>query len=73
MRYIDQEKSAEMMRKIMDEKSITASYIASKIGVSIATVSKWVNGKSFPEVNNLFLLSRILGVTVDDIVVGKGL
>ena len=62
-----------MIRKIMDEKSITASHIASKIGISVVAVSKWVNGKSFPVVNNLFLLSRILGVTVDDIVVGKGL
>ena len=42
------------MRKIMGEKGITASYIANKIGISVAAVSKWVNGKGFPEVNHLF-------------------
>lgn len=40
MRYIDQKKSAEMMRKIMDEKGITASQIASKTGHSIQ-MGKW--------------------------------
>ena len=71
MKYIDEKLSGERMKKIMDEKGISITEVSKRIGISYEAVSKWIKGKSFPEANNLFLLSRILDVAVDELVVPK--
>lgn len=42
-------------------------YIKSQMKVSANTLSNWSTGKSIPSAEHLFKLSRLLGVTVEDL------
>lgn len=42
--------------------------IAQKLGVSHQAVYKWFNGKSFPSTKNLIKLSKILGVSIEEVI-----
>ena len=42
-------------------------YIKKQMHVSANTLSNWSTGKSIPSVEHLFKLSRLLGVTVEDL------
>ena len=34
-------------------------------------IYKWLNGKSLPNLDNLLVLSKVLGVTIDEILITK--
>lgn len=55
------------------EKGITQEDIAEKLGVSPQAVSKWENDISYPDILILPKLSKILGVTVDDLISEKSM
>ena len=42
--------------------------LAEKVGVSRQAVSKWERGEASPDTDNLILLSRIYGVTLDELI-----
>jgi transcriptional regulator with XRE-family HTH domain len=44
--------------------------LSKKIFVSRQTISNWENGKSYPDIQNLLLLSTIFGVSLDELVKG---
>lgn len=44
--------------------------VAHAIYVSRQTMSSWENGKTYPDVQSLLLLSDLFGVSVDDLVKG---
>lgn len=44
--------------------------LAAKVYVSRQTISSWENGKTYPDVQSLLLLSGIFGVTVDSLIKG---
>lgn len=46
----------------------TQEDIAEKIGVSRQAVAKWENGETVPDINNSLALSKLFGVTLDDLV-----
>lgn len=48
-------------------KGFTQAYIAGKLGVTPAAVSKWENGSSKPRVEVLFKLAQILEVNAKDL------
>lgn len=47
--------------------------LADLIGVSRQAVSKWETGASNPEIENLIELSKIFGVSVDEIIIGEAI
>lgn len=51
---------------------MTQQELADKLGVTNKAVSKWETGEAFPETAQLIPLSDIFGVTVDDLLRGKG-
>ncbi len=53
------------------EKSLTQEGLAQLMNVSAQAVSKWENDQTCPDVQSLPLLSQILGVTVDELLMGK--
>lgn len=55
------------MRK-RDEKGITQKTLATFIGVSKASVSKWETGKSYPDITLLPKLAAYFNVTVDELI-----
>lgn len=46
----------------------TQEDIAEKIGVSRQAVAKWENGETVPDINNCLALSKLYGVTLDDLI-----
>lgn len=61
---------AFIKEKRMDAK-MTQEELASKLNVSNKTISKWERGLGIPNVDMLEPLSRILGVTIAEILSGE--
>ncbi|WP_144559532.1 helix-turn-helix transcriptional regulator [Shouchella miscanthi] len=56
-----------LIGELIDERGLKNVFIAKKMGVSQAQISKWRTGASFPRVDKLFKLAAILNVKVDDL------
>lgn len=57
------------LRKIMDEKDISVMDISNRLDISVSAIYHWFYGISLPTIDNLVIVARLLGVTVDDILV----
>ncbi len=53
------------------EKELKQDELAEKLGISPQAVSKWENDQTCPDISLLPLLSKILGVSVDELLSGK--
>lgn len=59
------------IRKLRKERGITVRELSDYFGFSEPqAIYKWQRGDSLPTVDNLLLLSRILGTTMEDILIG---
>ena len=58
--------SSERISELIKMSGLTDREIAEQMNISVQCVNLWRHGKRFPEYGNLYFLSRILGVTVDD-------
>lgn len=56
--------SKERLRNLRNEKKLSQSEIASKIGINRTAFHNWENGKSIPNQKNLTALAKILDVPV---------
>lgn len=52
-------------------KGLTQEELASRLGVSPQAVSKWENDQTCPDISLLLPLSRLLGVTTDELLSGS--
>ena len=52
------------------ELGISQDELAGRIYVSRQTISSWENGKTYPDVQSLLLLSQVFGTTIDELVRG---
>ena len=59
---------AVQIRKHRTESGLSQKDLADKIYVTRQTVSNWENGKSYPDIQSLLLLSQLFGVTVDQLI-----
>lgn len=50
--------------------SLSQDALAERVYVSRQTISSWENGKTFPDVQSLLLLSNVFDVTVDTLIKG---
>ena len=55
------------IRKFREAAGLTMRELAGKVGVSIATVSRWESGEDFPAAGRLPLLASALGCTIDEL------
>lgn len=53
------------------EKGMTQEELAEHMGISPQAVSKWENDQTCPDISALPKLSKLLGVTVDELLCGK--
>ena len=58
---------AENIVEFRKRKGVTQEEMASFLGVTKASVSKWENGQSMPDILMLPQLATYFGVTVDDL------
>ena len=64
---LDSAKIGEFLRTIRQKNGYTQSGLSSLLNISDKAVSRWESGLSLPDMDNMYALSKIYGVTVDDI------
>ena len=68
---IDKKKTGINLRLMMDERGITVKDVQQYLGLgSVQSVYHWLNGLSMPTVDNLYALSYLFKVPVDDMLCG---
>ena len=58
------------IRKYRNGLALSQDALAEKVYVSRQTISNWENGKSYPDVNSLVLLSEVFGTSIDNLIKG---
>ena len=53
------------------EKNLTQKQLGEELGVTDRAVSKWENGKSFPDISLIEPLCQILDISVSEFMLGK--
>lgn len=59
--------TANRLQQLRKENGYSQEVLAEKLGLSRQSVSKWERGESSPEIDNLIALSKIYGMTVDEL------
>lgn len=66
-------KAGRQITLLRKSRGIKQEELAQRLSVSPQAVSKWENGHTMPEVSMLVELSKILGVTIDEILLPTGI
>lgn len=61
------------LKKIRLAKGYSQRFVAEQLNLTRQTVSKWENGRGYPDFENLVLLSELYGVSIDQLVNRKTL
>lgn len=67
---LDSDKIGKFIALKRKELGLTQQQLADKLRISFQAVSKWENGTTYPNIELLFDLGAILGVSVDEILAG---
>ena len=59
------------IKRLREEKGITQQQLAEELGVSSKAVSKWETAKGLPDISLIESLSRVLGVSVTELISGE--
>lgn len=58
---------ANRLRQMRNKNNLSQEELAAKIGVSRQAVSKWERAEASPDTENLILLSKLYGVSIDEL------
>jgi len=58
------------IREQRNKLSMSQDELGERIYVSRQTISSWENGKTYPDINSLVMLSEVFGMTIDNLVKG---
>lgn len=61
-------KKLNRLKVVMAEKDLSNTWLSNKLGVSQATVSKWMTNFSQPNLETLIKISKILEVDVNELI-----
>ena len=61
----------ERLIRLRQEQGLSQSGLAEALGVSRQAVSRWETGAAMPSAENLFCLSRLYGVPMDELIRGE--
>lgn len=68
---IDKVKTGQNIKELMNKKHITPNDLMEYLQLScVQTVYRWFEGVNLPSIDNLYALSCLLGVSMDNLVVG---
>ena len=63
------ESFAQKLRELREEKGLTQLQLAQKLGFkSYNVISNWEGGKRMPDIENLKLIAKFFGVSIDYLV-----
>ncbi len=63
---------AKNLNRLMAHRNVSRKDIANILGISYYTVTDWVNGKKYPRMDKVELLSNYFGVLKSDLIEDKG-
>jgi len=58
------------IREQRNKLSLSQEGLGERVYVTRQTISSWENGKSYPDINSLILLSQVFDMTIDNLVKG---
>ncbi len=61
---------SKQIKKYRLDSKLSQEDLAEKVFVTRQTISNWENGKNYPDINSLVLLSTLFGVSLDILVKG---
>lgn len=62
---------SEKLYELRKEKKLSQEELAEKLNVARQTISKWENGITIPDTNNLLEISKIFEISIDDLICKK--
>ena len=68
---IDVQKTGKFIAQCRHEKNLTQKELGDRLNVTDRAVSKWENGRSFPDVNLIEEICRELDIEVSELLAGK--
>ena len=69
---IDKKETGINIRRIMDERGITVKDVQEYLGLGcVQSVYRWTDGVNMPTIDNLYALSELVCVPMDEIVCGN--
>ncbi len=68
---MDSEKIGLFIKHLREKNNLSQNELAEKIPIGRDAVSKWEHGKTIPDIQNLVLLSKFFGVTIDELISGE--
>ena len=64
-------KVAEQLKQLRVEHQLSQDALAEQLFISRQAISKWENGDTTPDLDNLVRLTEIFGVSLDELVLAK--
>jgi len=58
----------ENLKRIREEKGVSQRELARKISISIPNISRWENGKAYPQVIWVYRIAEVLKITPEELV-----
>lgn len=69
---IDKKQTGVHLRRIMDARGLFVKDVQQYLGLgSVQSVYHWLNGISLPTIDNLYALSELFQISVDDMLCGN--
>lgn len=68
---MDQYITGAVIRQLREKRCLTQAELAEKLFISDKTVSKWENGKGYPDISLLEPLAQVFGISVAELLAGK--
>lgn len=68
---MDNKKIGKLIAKLRKEKELTQQELGDKVGVGFRAVSKWERGLTLPDISIINELSKILGISSDELLSGE--
>ncbi len=63
----------EKLQQLRKEKDLTQEQLAAELFVSRTAISKWESGRGYPSIDSLKVISKLFGITIDDLLSGDEL
>ena len=64
-------KVGNLICKLREEKGLSQAKLGELLGVTNKAVSRWENGRGYPDTSILLNLANVLGITVDELLKGE--
>lgn len=69
---IDKKRTGIRLRKIMDQRGLSVKDVQQYLELgSVQSIYHWLNGLSMPTIDNLYALSKLFQMPIDDMIYGN--